>query len=105
MSTTTQEVSAPEESKSTPQLVCGSFAGILISESERFLDSAVGFLRTRADSSANQDLIPFLALADSFSVACCTRIAAELKENSTQAEVRDTAEPVMARLIRNRCFD
>ena len=94
-----------EVAKVTPQLACGTMVGILISESERCLDSVVAFLRFGAKSPANQDLVSFLTQADSFAGACGLRIAAELRTMSTQAEVRETAEPVLARLVRNRCFD
>ena len=105
MSTTAPDIASPEASKVTPQLVCGTLAGILISESERFLDGVVSFLRLRADSAANQDLVAFLTQADSFCSTCCLRIAAELKESSALADIRETSEPVLARLVRNRCFD
>lgn len=96
--------------KISPQEGYGKISGTFISTCDKFL----GRLQTSIEalgptgsppSLTDGFLTQFLAEADSFSSACCRELATMIRASSTQPEVRDTSEPVLAKLIRNRCFD
>ena len=88
----------------------GKICGTFISTCDKFL----GRLQTSIEalgpagsppSLTDEFLTQFLVESDSFSSACCRELATMIRASSTQPEVRDTSEPVLAKLIRNRCFD
>lgn len=84
----------------------GSMAGIITTETDKLLQSLLGSARTVDGKNVPDDfLLRFAQFADGFTVACCDRFASFLKEASTHGEVRATSEAVLARLVRNRCFE
>lgn len=73
--------------------------------SEKFLQ---GFQNTvgGAQVSITEELLTnFLQNADAFASQCCEKLASMLRQSSSQPEVRETTEPVLSRLVRNRCFE
>ncbi|MBM3831720.1 MAG: hypothetical protein FJ403_00290 [Verrucomicrobia bacterium] len=96
--------------KASPHMGYGSMAGIIIAASERFLGwfqmSIQSSVAKGASASLPDDFLSqFLVEADAFATSCCRELATMLRETSTQAELRETSEPVLAKLIRNRCLD
>jgi len=81
-------------------------AGIITAEADKFLQAVLSGARTIDAKNIPDDfLVRFAQFADGFTVACCDKFASFLKEASIHAEVRGTSEPVLARLVRNRCFE
>ena len=104
--TAASEKGVPQSERGTPQIAFGSMAGILTSESEKFLQTFLNSARAAKPNSIPDDLLlRFLPSADSFTVSCCDRLSSFLREVSIQGEVRGTSESVLARLARNRCFE
>jgi hypothetical protein len=104
------ETSSGEAGIMLPQLGYGTMAGIITSALEKFLGwfqvSMKMIMQSGAAPSLSHEFqTQFLAEADNFSSLCCREFATMIKNSSSQPEVRDTSEPVLARLIRNRCFE
>jgi hypothetical protein len=99
------EPSAAASTKCTPQLGFGAISGITLSTCDKFLQAFQSSMTGSPPSITNDFLAGFLLSADSFSSQCCEKFAAMLRQSSTQPEVRETTEPILTRLIRNRCFE
>jgi len=81
-------------------------AGIITSEADKFLQATLGSARAVDAKNVPDDfLLRFAQYADAFTVSCCDRFAGFLKEMSIHGEVRGTSEAVLAKLVRNRCFE
>ena len=101
-----QENVVQQTDKITPQIAFGSMAGIMTSESDKFLQAFLSGARTLDAKNIQDDFLTrFVQHADNFTVSCCERFAAFLKEFSMQGDVRATSEAVLSRLVRNRCFE
>lgn len=99
------EPSPAPSTKCSPQAGFGAIAGITVSTTEKFLQ---GFQNTvgGAQVSITEELLTnFLQNADAFASQCCEKLASMLRQSSSQPEVRETTEPVLSRLVRNRCFE
>jgi hypothetical protein len=104
------ETASGSAGKMVPQMGYGTMAGLVTSAFEKFLGWFQVSIKMSVQSGAAPSLshefqTQFLAEADNFSSLCCREFAAMIKSSSSQPEVRDTSEPVLARLIRNRCFE
>lgn len=100
------EKSVSPADRMTPQIAFGSMAGIITSETEKFLQAFLSNARaTKPDAVPDDFFLRFPPSADSFTVACCDRLAGYLCEASIHGEVRGTSEAVLSRLTRNRCFE
>ncbi|MBI4661813.1 MAG: hypothetical protein HY735_23580 [Verrucomicrobia bacterium] len=81
-------------------------SGIITSECEKFLQAFLSSARTLDGKTFPDDfMLRFVQYADSFTVGCCDRFSAFLREASITAEIRGTSEGVLSRLVRNRCFE
>lgn len=103
---TENEVSSTPEAKTNPSVGYGSMAGILIGESQKFLQTILAAGNSAGTTGISTDfLLKFLASADDFSTQCSQKLASLLKESSSLAEIRETPDAVLARLVRSRAFE
>ncbi len=91
--------------KCTPQAGFGAIAGLTVSLTQKFLTVAHTSLSAAGTTINEELLVGFLVNADVFASQCSEKLAALLRQNSSQPEVRETTEPVLGRLVRNRCFE
>lgn len=93
--------------KTTPNAGYAAIVALIISGMDDFLSYFQVTISAEAGKSSVSDefLTKFAADADRFASSYCKDLAAMLRENSTQADVRETTEPILTRLIRNRCFE
>lgn len=103
---TENEISSSPEVKINPSVGYGSMAGILIGESQKFLQTILAAGNSAGTTAISTDfLVKFLASADDFSTQCSQKLASLLKESSALAEIRETPDAVLARLVRSRAFE
>jgi hypothetical protein len=84
----------------------GTIAGDYVPAADAFLNSCLNSLKSQKPGSiTDQGLRQFFLAAESLAQKCSQSMAALLHEHSNQREIRETSEPVLVRLVRNRCFE
>lgn len=91
--------------KNVAHAAYGTMSGIVTSSIDRFLISFQSSMKGVNEAVSPDALVGFLTSADRFANDCSQRFASMLRELTNKADVRDTSEAVLMRLVRNRCFE
>lgn len=101
-----QQNTAAGEETSSRSMCYGRTTGVYTAAAEAFYVSILQSAKSlKPGAISDQFLRHFLTAADTFCSTASQSLATVLKEFSMQREVREAQEPVLARLVRNRCFE